>query len=142
MSPANIQDALRMLADGKRFRYECAVELLAHEKYGPCAKSKVKEYFEISPISMDMYMSLKKWQLIEEPEPVFEFKTWDRCLMRDDLGEWIPCEFSYTGREYFCSVDENLWEKLTAYSDDLVGTNKTPSTPVWIVKDGKPEVFK
>lgn len=138
MSPANIQEALRMLADGKRFGY-VGWEIAINNNRPMCRKAFVNNWEEIN----GLWNHVTKWQLIEEPEPGFPFKTWDRCLMRDhELQNWIACQLSHIGGSFFRSVNGNGWNKLTAYSDDLVGTDKTPSTPVWIVKDGKPEVLR
>lgn len=138
MSPANIQEALRMLSDGMRFRcgyYEIAI----YRNIPLCKRDGEDDWDHIGAL----WCNVPDWELIEDSEPVFEFKTWDKCLMMDGSHQsWTASLFSHYSDRTFRAVGGQAWYQLTAYSDDLVGTSKTPETPVWIVKYGKPEVLR
>ena len=137
MSPKDIPEALRMLADGKRFEYEGETILISN--FGPVVE-KVTRYFKIP---FELWEHVTDWQLIEDPEPEFPFKTWERCLMRDgQLADWKPCEYGFVESGSFRAVGGNQWRLATSYDPEIIGTDKTPKAPVWTVKNGKPEVLK
>lgn len=91
----------------------------------------------------DIIINVQNWLPYKEPEPEFPFKFDELVCVRDGKDtEWRAARYSHISRipeaiKFRC-LGDSLFEEITTFSHDLLGKVVEPTTPVWIVKDGKP----
>jgi hypothetical protein len=123
-----------------RTKEQAMIEMLQGKKFIYCGEVcyYMRGDFLIDGTPIDeAWGYVDQWQEYNEPAPVFPFKPFDRVCARDQ-GRWHANFYSHIMQNGFMLMG-SIWESVTDFDPDLLGTIDTPKTTVWNVVDGEPE---
>lgn len=81
---------------------------------------------------------------IEEPQPPFEFNTFDKILVRAGLDRcWIPKFFNKIHSEYIQDISGSQWNMMIEYegNESFKNTIDMPES-WWVVENDEPKLIR